>query len=154
MTIQRLVWLRLDHTLISYSKVSEVTGRMEDNARGKQSVCSRAKGLAMITEGPRPIGAALNRNLGSPTAPGEAVEHEIDQFIERRHRDRIRDEGERGEEAVWRESERHHEAARRAENGAAWYEYHLAAADRLRATLGSLIEHHEAEAERYLPKGA
>jgi hypothetical protein len=84
----------------------------------------------MITEGPRPIGAALNRNLGSPTAPGE--------------------------EAVWRESERHHEAARRAENGAAWYEYHLAAADRLRATLSALVAHHEREAQKYkyLPKGA
>jgi hypothetical protein len=29
-----------------------------------------------------PIGAALNRNLGSPTAPGEAVESELDRLIE------------------------------------------------------------------------
>ena len=31
-----------------------------------------------------PIGAALNRNLGSPTAPGEAVEAELNRLIERR----------------------------------------------------------------------
>jgi hypothetical protein len=32
----------------------------------------------------KPIGVALNRNLGSPTAPGEAVEAELDRLIERR----------------------------------------------------------------------
>jgi hypothetical protein len=108
----------------------------------------------LITEGPKPIGAGLSRNLGSPTAPGEAVEHEVDAMISRRHNQRVATEGERGEEEVWRQTERRFEAARRAENAVAWCEYHLAAADRLRATLGSLIEHHEAEAERYLPKGA
>ena len=37
----------------------------------------------------RPIGAALNRNLGSPTAPGEAVESELDWLITRRHDARV-----------------------------------------------------------------
>ena len=32
-----------------------------------------------------PIGARLNRNPGSPTAPGEAVEAELDRLITRRH---------------------------------------------------------------------
>ena len=32
-----------------------------------------------------PIGAGLNRNLGSPVAPGEAVEAELDRLITRRH---------------------------------------------------------------------
>ena len=30
----------------------------------------------------QPIGVALNRNLGSPTAPGEAVEAELDRLIQ------------------------------------------------------------------------
>ena len=33
----------------------------------------------------QPIGVALNRNLGSPVAPGEAVEAELDRLITRRH---------------------------------------------------------------------
>ena len=33
----------------------------------------------------KPIGAPLNRNLGSPVAPGEAVEAELDRLITRRH---------------------------------------------------------------------
>jgi hypothetical protein len=36
-----------------------------------------------------PIGAALNRKLGSPTAPGEAVEAELDRLITRRHDARV-----------------------------------------------------------------
>jgi hypothetical protein len=38
------------------------------------------------------IGAALNRNLGSPTTPGEAVESELDRLIERRSRQKDPDE--------------------------------------------------------------
>jgi hypothetical protein len=40
----------------------------------------------------KPIGATLNRNLGSPTAPGEAVEGELDRLIERRSRQKDPDE--------------------------------------------------------------
>jgi hypothetical protein len=36
-----------------------------------------------------PIGAGLNRNLGSPVAPGEAVEAELDRLITRRHDARV-----------------------------------------------------------------
>jgi hypothetical protein len=32
----------------------------------------------------KPIGVALNRNLGNPAAPGEAVEAELNRLIERR----------------------------------------------------------------------
>ena len=35
------------------------------------------------------IGAGLNRNLGSPTTPGEAVESELDRLITRRHDARV-----------------------------------------------------------------
>jgi hypothetical protein len=102
----------------------------------------------------KPIGAGLSRNLGSPTAPGEDVEHEIDGFISRRHEQRVASEGERDEEAVWRESERRHNAARRARNAAAWADYHLCMAAAARANLEALASHHEQQAERYLPKGA
>ena len=37
----------------------------------------------------QPIGAALNRNLGSPVGPGEAVEAELDRLITRRHDARV-----------------------------------------------------------------
>jgi hypothetical protein len=37
----------------------------------------------------QPIGAGLNRNLGSPVAPGEAVEAELDRLITRRHDARV-----------------------------------------------------------------
>ena len=36
-----------------------------------------------------PIGAGLNRNLGSPVAPGEATEAELDRLITRRHDARV-----------------------------------------------------------------
>ena len=38
----------------------------------------------------KPIGAPLNRNLGSPVAPGEAVEAELDRLITRRQDARVR----------------------------------------------------------------
>jgi hypothetical protein len=37
----------------------------------------------------KPIGAPLNRNLGSPVAPGEAVEAELDRLITSRHDARV-----------------------------------------------------------------
>jgi hypothetical protein len=37
----------------------------------------------------KPIGADLSRNLGSPVAPGEAVEAELDRLITRRHGARV-----------------------------------------------------------------
>jgi hypothetical protein len=36
-----------------------------------------------------PIGAPLNRNLGSPVGPGEAVEAELDRLITRRRDARV-----------------------------------------------------------------
>ena len=54
------------------------------------------------------IGAGLNRNLGSPTAPGEAVESELDRLIQRRSRQKDPDE----ESELWRESVRAYEERR------------------------------------------
>jgi 16S rRNA A1518/A1519 N6-dimethyltransferase RsmA/KsgA/DIM1 with predicted DNA glycosylase/AP lyase activity len=95
----------------------------------------------------QPIGAALNRNLGSPTAPGEVVESELDRLIERRSRQKDPDE----ESELWRESVRAYIARRREEMRAAWREYHQEQATRHRAVLEELASHHEAEAERLAP---
>lgn len=70
------------------------------------------------------IGAALNRNLGSPTAPGEAVESELDRLITRRYDQRVKDEGERQLEEAWRASERREEARRREENRGGWLSWY------------------------------
>jgi len=85
----------------------------------------------------KPIGAALNRNLGSPTAPGEATEKDPDE-----------------ESELWRESVRAYAARREEEMRAAWCEHHQEQAARLKAVLEGLISRHEAKAERYLAKGA
>ena len=50
----------------------------------------------------KPIGAPLNRNLGNPVAPGEAVEADLNRLIERRSRQRDADE----ESELWKESVR------------------------------------------------
>ena len=100
----------------------------------------------------RPIGTALNRNLGSATAPGEAVEAEIDQFIERRSRQKDPDE----ESELWKESVRAYNGRRREELRAAWCEYHQGQAARHRAVLEALIARHEGEAAKLIdvqPKG-
>jgi hypothetical protein len=89
-----------------------------------------------------PIGAALNRSLGSLTAPGEAVEAELNRLIERRSRQKDPDE----EGALWRESVRAYEEKRRQMARAEWHLNHTAQAERLRRTLEALIDHHEAAA--------
>jgi regulator of replication initiation timing len=61
----------------------------------------------------RPIGAALNRDLW---AQGEQVEGELDRLIARRDLKRRQTEGERAEEAVWKEVERREAAKRTEEN--------------------------------------
>ena len=96
-----------------------------------------------------PRGAALNRDI----ATGEKVEHELDAFIRKRDKERRRTEGERPEEEAWKESVRRYEAARDAHLPQEWpARYHIAQAVRYKATLEALVAHHEAEAEKYLPK--
>ena len=77
----------------------------------------------------------------------------MDTFIAKRHRESRHSQREHPEEELWQESARHHEAARDAhlrQECAA--KYHTAQAVRHRATLEALVAHHEAEAEKYLPK--
>ena len=76
-------------------------------------------------------------------AQGEKVEGELDTFIERRHEQRVRDEGERAELEAWRASERRKEARRREENRLAWHDWHCEQAERHRRTLEHLVAYHE-----------
>jgi hypothetical protein len=68
-------------------------------------------------------------------ARGEQVENELTAMIERRHDQRVVEEGERPVEEAWQESERRHEACKREENRLAWCGYfeHIAGALRARA---------------------
>lgn len=84
-------------------------------------------------------------------ARSEGVEAELNRLVEKRS-SREMDPDER--EELWQESVRAYTARRREEMRAAWCEHHQGQAVRLRATLQALIEHHERETERYLPKGA
>jgi hypothetical protein len=66
------------------------------------SVDTFGKRGELITEGFKPIGAGLSRDI----ATGEKVEAELDAFVAKRHRERVATEGERDEEAAWAESAR------------------------------------------------
>ena len=75
----------------------------------------------------------------------EAVDTELDRLISRRaSQDRRQDPDE--SEELWKESVRRYNAAREAERRALWADYHRVHAERLRRTVGPLIEHHEARA--------
>jgi hypothetical protein len=95
----------------------------------------------LIDERPVP-GASLDREI----AHGEAVDAEIARFIERRAANPPSGE----QEARWEDSERREDARREAQLRLEWSNYHSAQAARHKAVLASLIEHHEAEAEKYL----
>ena len=96
--------------------------------------------------GDKPIGAALNRNLGSPTAPGEAVEAELDRLIQRRSRQKDLEE----ESELWKANVRAYEEKRRQMARLEWHAFHCGQAARHRATLRALIEHHEACASKLM----
>ena len=82
----------------------------------------------------------------------EAADAELVRMIEHRSRQGEVDPDEL--EPFYMESVRRYNAHRREEMRAEWCEHHQGQAVRLRATLQALIEHHERETERYLPKGA
>jgi hypothetical protein len=84
---------------------------------------------------------------------GERVEGEIDHMIQRRHEQRVRDEGQRRVEELWRPSERAYFERLEEQERRERAEFHEAHANRLRNTMGSLIQHHEREAERYRSNG-
>jgi hypothetical protein len=92
----------------------------------------------------RPIGAALNRNLGSPTAPGEAVEAELDRLIQRRSRQKDLEE----ESELWKANVRAYEEKRRQIARLEWHAFHCGQAERHRRTLEGLISYHETQAAK------
>jgi hypothetical protein len=96
-----------------------------------------------------PIGAGLSRNLGSPTAPGEAVEADLNRLIERRSRQRDADE----ENELWKESVRAYEEKRRQVARLEWRAFHCGQAERHRRTLEELINYHEMQAQSLLTEG-
>jgi hypothetical protein len=94
----------------------------------------------------KPIGAGLNRNLGSPSAPGEAVEAELDRLIERHSRQKDPD----AENESWKASVRAYEEKRRQMARLEWHAFHCGQAARHRAVLESLIAFHEEQAAKLL----
>jgi hypothetical protein len=100
-----------------------------------------------------PIGAALNRNLGSPTAPGEAVEAELDRLISKRaSQDRRLDPDEH--EELWKASVRRYHARRREKNRLIWCDYFSHLAGSLRARAEEYDHRAQALMETDQPKGA
>jgi hypothetical protein len=79
-------------------------------------------------------------------ARGELVEKELDQMIERRSRQKDSDE----ESDLWRESVKAYEEKRLRVARLEWHAFHCVQAERHRATLQALIEHHESEAARLM----
>ena len=91
----------------------------------------------------KPIGVTLNRNLGGPTAPGEAVEADLTRLIESRSTREI-DPDER--EMLWKASVRAYTARKRGENRLAWCNYF----GRLAASLRSRAEEYDHRAQALL----
>jgi hypothetical protein len=75
---------------------------------------------------------------------GSRAESEMANFIERRHNERVKEEGERALEAEWARQERELRKAQHRQNQAAWIEWHQA---RIRGCY-ERIAHHEREIER------
>jgi hypothetical protein len=81
-------------------------------------------------------------------AHGEMVEKQLDAMIQHRAREGEVDPDE--SEEMWRASVRAYTARRREEMRAAWTSYHEGQAERHRATLQALIEHHEEQAAKLM----
>lgn len=92
---------------------------------------------------------------GEDIAHTDAAEKQIDAFIERRERERLKDEEQQAVEDLWAISARKAEEKRLEEMRGAWSAYHRDQAARHRATLEVLIARHEAEAQKLMdqPKG-
>ncbi len=76
---------------------------------------------------------------------GEAVEKELEAFIEKRSR---KEPNLDAREELWKASVRRYNASREAERRALWADYHRVHAERLRRTVEPLIAHHEARARQ------
>jgi hypothetical protein len=87
----------------------------------------------------------------------EAVEHELDRLIERRHDQRTAEVRHKPSEELWQESLERYKAERDSQLRTEWAEYHQGQAARHSAVLKGLIAHHEEQAAKLMdvrPKGA
>ena len=66
------------------------------------------------------------RAVGREIASGEAVEHELDAFVSRRHDQRVKSEGERAAEELWEAGARAHGRRQEADERAERVTFHLA----------------------------
>ncbi len=83
------------------------------------------------------------------TEASERVEADLDRLITRRHDQRVKDEGERFEEAFWEETAAKYNARRQQQLARLWLEYHLTRQRTHRHTFALLDAHHEQEIARY-----
>jgi hypothetical protein len=87
----------------------------------------------------------------------EAVEHELNRLIARRHDHRTAEERHRPSEELWQESVERYNAERDRQLRTEWTEYHQGQAACHRAVLKALIASHEEQAAKLMdvqPKGA
>lgn len=90
------------------------------------------------------VGRALNHNIDA----------DIDAFIERRHQQRVKAEGERREEEAWKESTRKHAETQRQQARLEWHLHHTTQAQRLRRTPGAAQLHNRSERAMRPPKAS
>ena len=81
-------------------------------------------------------------------AKGEKVEADLTHLIERRHDQRVVEEGHRPSEEMYEESTRRYQEQMRVRARYEWHLHHTAQAERLRRTLEGLIARHETQAAR------
>ena len=79
-------------------------------------------------------------------AQGEMVEKELDNLITRRSKQKDPE----GEHDLWKRSVRAYEEQRRQMARLEWHAFHCGQAERHRATLQALIEHHEQQAAKLM----
>jgi selenocysteine-specific translation elongation factor len=89
----------------------------------------------------------LGRVLDRDIAQGEQVDGAIDAFIEKRHQQRVKAEGERRQEELWKESSRRHAEKQRMQARYEWHIFHTEQAARHRRNLEVLAAYHEERAE-------
>jgi len=100
------------------NQVEFCAGQVLTGYRGNDESCTGTKGVQSVDV------AQPGRSIGREIGRGEAVEHELRAFIEKRHKQRVKTEGERITEEAWRESERRAEARRREENRGGWLSWY------------------------------
>ena len=78
-----------------------------------------------------------------------AIEGELDSFVNRRDKERRRDEGERPAEAIWQESVRAYNARRDQERAWEWLRFHARQLRNHETTSALITAHHRQEIRRY-----